>query len=302
MRYIETYSKLKENKSDTFRQRMRNILIEPISKIYNVLNDADRLLTTPRIQFLYIHHTFKDEERAFARLLEYLSRHHQFISHSEAVKRILNEEIDKPFISFSFDDGLKNNLKAAEILESFGARGCFFVCPEIVGESDEQKIADFSKARLHFPPVEFMTWQEIDGLLEAGHEIGGHTMNHVNLASVNKEEAEDEIRKCYSEILGHCGSVKHFAYPYGRFDHFDLKSRKIVFDAGFESCASAERGCHIADPQSPKIDYKDLLIRRDHVLLNWSLEQIQFFLLRNIKNASIGNNFFPDYADSDSHK
>ena len=56
-----------------------------------------------RVQFLYIHHIFKDEENSFDELF---LNYHTFISHSEAVNRVINGHIDKPYISISSDDGL----------------------------------------------------------------------------------------------------------------------------------------------------------------------------------------------------
>lgn len=290
MKFVDTYKELRKIEKYTLRQQLRNAVIEPISYFYNKVNDTDHLFRTARVQFLYIHHVFKDEEQALTKLLQQLSRYHQFISHSEAVNKILSGEIDKPYIAISSDDGLKNNIIAASILDKFGIKGCFFICPEIIDEKREEVVAKFSKQRLHFPPVEFMTWGDVEKLLKDGHEIGGHTMNHVNLAALNETEMKDEIEICYNSIVQKCGKVKHFAYPYGRFHHFSNEARKIVFDAGFESCASAERGCHIGD-SGKKISREDLLIRRDHVVLGWSLEQIQFFMLRNIKSADFSQNF-----------
>ena len=64
-------------------------------------------LKKPRIQFLYIHHVFKDELKNFDILLKSLSAHHEFISYSEGVDKLLKGEIDKPYIIISSDDGLK---------------------------------------------------------------------------------------------------------------------------------------------------------------------------------------------------
>ena len=54
-----------------------------------------------------------------------------------------------------------------------------------------------------------------------------------------------------------------------------------VFSVGYESCASAERGCYFA--QKDKINKNDLLIRRDHVVCAWDLDHIFYFLISNSK-------------------
>jgi hypothetical protein len=86
------------------------------------------------------------------------------------------------------------------------------------------------------------------------------------------------------------GEVGHFAYPYGRFADFPHGYGSLVFGAGFKSCASAERGCHITDGCS--IHPQELLIRRDHIILNWPIKHIEYFLLRNSARATFRNNYY----------
>jgi peptidoglycan/xylan/chitin deacetylase (PgdA/CDA1 family) len=245
------------------------------------------------VQFLYIHHVFADEQKKLDGLLRALARDHQFISHSEAVERILQGNIDKAYISISSDDGLKNNLRAAETLDQYGVSGCFFICPSMIGEKDFQKIKAFSASRLHFPPVEFLDWEDVAALQGRGHEIGGHTLSHINIARTAGQELEEEIAGCYSILASRCGSAEHFAYPYGRFTDFNMPGRSLVIQSGFKSCASAQRGCHVVVP-GQKTDPHDLLIRRDHVVLDWPLEHILYFIARNASRASIENNSYAD--------
>jgi peptidoglycan/xylan/chitin deacetylase (PgdA/CDA1 family) len=221
-----------------------------------------------------------------------LSGQHTFISHSEAVDKILSGTIDKSYISISSDDGLKNNMRAAAVMNDFGVKGCFFICPGMIGEKNPDKITDFCKNRLHFPPVEFMDWGDVHKLQAQGHEIGGHTMSHINIAATRADELTKEIADCYDIIKARCGGSVHFAYPYGLFSHFTEKARQLVIEKGFASCASAQRGCHIVE-QDGKILPADLLIRRDHIILDWPLQHSLFFVERNAVKASVENNFYP---------
>jgi peptidoglycan/xylan/chitin deacetylase (PgdA/CDA1 family) len=205
------------------------------------------------------------------------------------VSRLLNGKIDKPYVVISSDDGLRNNIGAARILRAYGISACFFICPSIIGEREASKIADFSRERLHFPPVEFMDWDEVEELMKMGHEIGGHTMNHVNLGQVEANVADSEISECKKVLDAKCGRISHFAYPYGRYTDFPYLYKEFVYRAGFETCAAAERGCHIADS---KIDPEQLLIRRDHIILNWPLKHIKYFTIRNSQKADSKNNFY----------
>ena len=290
--FIENYKEIKESQKTTARDIARKLLLDAMSIAYGLTGAIDKACKQPRVQFLYIHHIFKDEEILLVKLIEKLLEQHTFISHSEAVTRVLTGHVDKPYISLSSDDGLKNNLRAAAILSEYNINGCFFICPSLIGETNFEKIKTFSANQLHLPPVEFMNWADVDKLQKQGHEIGGHTMSHVNIANCEVNQLNHEIGGCYEEIKKRCGSAKHFAYPYGRYHHFTQQAREMVSVAGFESCASAERGCHIS-PAGNSIDKDDLFVRRDHIILTWPLEHILFFMARNAQKTAIQNNYSP---------
>ena len=285
-RFVTRYEDVKRSKKRTVRSRVRDLALTGLS-----LAASEKYLDTPRVQFLYVHHVFKDEEKALDALLKKLSKQHQFISYGDAVDKILSGAVDKPYITFSSDDGFKNNLRAAEILNEYNAKACFFINPGIVGETDFDKINQYCRETLEFPPVEFLNWDEVGQLQQWGHEIGSHTMMHMNIANAPQQQIVDDMHQTYGILTELCGDVQHFAFPYGRFFHFSEIGRKAVFDAGFLTCATAERGCHI-NPSAP-MHAKDLCIRRDHTVLGWDMNHILYFLINNAKNASVNNNLYP---------
>lgn len=285
-RLITSYGALEQLKKKTLKSYARNLALTGLAALAN-----QQLLKKPRVQFLYIHHLFADEEQHFHDLLRILSRDHQFISYGEAVNRVLSGNIDKPYITFSSDDGLHNNLRAAEILNEYGAKACFFVNPGIVGETDFERINKFCTDTLRFPPVAFLNWDEVNRLQAWGHEIGSHTMMHINIAATGEQQIRDDMKQTFRILTERCGGVQHFAFPFGRFFHFSNVGRKAVFEAGFTTCATAERGCHIA--QSLPIVRDQLCIRRDHTVLGWNINHILYFLVNNAKNANTANNIYP---------
>lgn len=284
--FVDTYAEIKAFQKFSIRPVVRKMVLDAIS-----LRDSlkgDEPFKKPRIQFIYIHHAFRDEAGNLEHLIKFLLKHHVFINYSEAVNRILTNNIDKPYICISSDDGFKNNRRTASILESFGIKACFFICPAMISETNYINIKKFCADRLHFPPVEFLTWNEVDDLLKKGHEIGSHTMTHINIAQNPLDVIEDEINTSYRTIVERCGEVNHFAYPYGRYFHFNEAGRNLVFKAGFQSCASAERGCHVKQATAP--GKESLLIRRDNIVLNWSLSHIKYFLRRNATQPFLQQN------------
>ncbi|MBK6371009.1 MAG: hypothetical protein IPF64_14610 [Flavobacteriales bacterium] len=192
MSYATRYAEIKAYNPHGLRGTLRNVALDGLATAYQVGGRMERALQRPRVQFLYIHHTFTDELAGLERLIKDLARHHSFISHSEAVERVRNGTIDKPYIAFSSDDGFKNNLDGGRLLHAHGISACFFVNPGLIG--------------------------------------------------------------------------------------------------GFESCASAERGCHIGNGAVPS---NSLCLRRDHVVLDWPLGHVRYFLANNALNANAANNLFP---------
>ena len=155
----------------TLGEKIRDLLRNKTLDFFSFKNKFFReieYLKKPRIQFLYIHHVFKDELKKFDALLKFLSLYHEFISYSEGVEKILKGEIDKPYIIISSDDGFKNNLDAAKILDRYGIKGCFFINPTSIGLKNFHQIEKFCNSNLNFPVTEFMTWDDIESLLNLG--------------------------------------------------------------------------------------------------------------------------------------
>lgn len=279
-----------EIKSRGGHRHSRHVALSFLATFYRLTGRLPSLLSKHRVQFLYFHHVFEDEEEPFRRLLVSLSESHHFISYSEAVDRILAGSIDAPYLCVSFDDGFKNSLGVSRIMNSFGIKGCFFLNTSMIEETDQRKIEYFCSKRLHLPPIEFLSWDDVGFLLEQGHEIGGHTVTHANLAKVPQQEIQDEVNGCYELLSRRIGKVKHFSWPYGRFSDFSCIAARAVFEAGFTSCASAERGCHIARGQ---LEQNYLCIRRDHIVCQWPLCHVMYFLARNSLVVLAENNTWP---------
>lgn len=273
--YLTRYAELRES---SLRSSVRHGLLSAAGGAAKILENWTQILETPRVQFLYLHYLFCDQRQAFRRLLNALAREHQFISYTEAVKRIQEGRIDRPYITFSFDDGLKNCLQAARLLDEYGAKACFFVSPQAVEATNYSAKRTFASEKLNMPPVDFMTWRDLEQLKRRGHEIGAHTVRHPCLSALSRKEAEEEIYHSRRVLRDRLGTIRHFAWPYGQFADFSEVAAQSVFKAGFLSCASAERGCHTHGNISPQ----DLCIRRDHVVASWPVSHVLFFLVRNI--------------------
>jgi len=270
--FIEEYREV--SKGRDLRGIIRHGALNALSAFNPIISTK-----TNRIQFLYFHHVFLDEIENLEKLLKRLSIHHQFIPYSEAIHRIQTNQIDGNYITWSSDDGFKNNLAAAQVFRRFNISACFFVNPSSIGINNPADSKQFCRARLNLPPVEFLNWEDVNELQNEGHEIGSHTINHLRLTELNNFQLHEEVVTSKSLIEKHCGEIQHFAYPYGRWSDFNQRGMSLVREAGYKSCATAERGCHTAGTR----DMTAIpIIQRDLVIAGWPQRHIEFFMHTNM--------------------
>jgi peptidoglycan/xylan/chitin deacetylase (PgdA/CDA1 family) len=103
-------------------------------------------------------------------------------------------------VSLTFDDGFASQINARSVLRSHGVHATFYV----------------NSARVEGPGR--LTWSDVHVLAGDGNEIGGHTLDHVNLTRVGAQEAQRQICDDRLTLTGQGFSVTDFAYPYGSSD------------------------------------------------------------------------------------
>ena len=116
-----------------------------------------------------------------------------------------------PIVSVTFDDFPKSALHVGGAsLESGGARGTYFVS------------AAFSLPRMdlgsdRLPTVQYFEPDDITEAVRRGHEIGCHTFDHSNVATLSGTELATTIAKNAEFLHGLVGDcqVESFAYPRG---------------------------------------------------------------------------------------
>ncbi|MFZ1693845.1 MAG: polysaccharide deacetylase family protein [Flavobacteriales bacterium] len=289
MPFVERYAEIKAQESRNLRAVARHSALDALALAQRLRGKTAEALALPRVQFLYIHHTFTDELHALEAMVRDLARTHTFISYSEAVERVRQGRMDKPYLCVSSDDGFRNNLDGARVLRDLGISACFFINPALIGLSDEAEVARICTERFHLPPVRFLNRSELDELAAMGHEIGSHTWEHLNMARISPQELAEDVQRSRRTLIEWMGKADHFAYPYGRFTDFTAAGYQAVLAAGHTSCATAERGCHSG---TAPIAAHELLIRRDHIILDWPLAHIRYFLAANaLRGNATGNPF-----------
>jgi peptidoglycan/xylan/chitin deacetylase (PgdA/CDA1 family) len=119
-------------------------------------------------------------------------------------------------VTIGFDDGTADQLDALPILQAHGMTATFFV--------NSGSIAD--------PGHEHLSWADLHSLFDAGNEIAGHTVSHVNLAPLTTAEARQEVCTDRNNLLAQGFPVTSFAYPFGSFDS---GTEQVVHDCGYNS-------------------------------------------------------------------
>jgi len=121
-------------------------------------------------------------------------------------------------VTTSWDDGHPLDFKVAELLSKYDLKGTFYI-PQ---NNPEHRILDKKGIK---------TLSQI-------YEIGGHTLNHVNLLDVDLVRAENEIRGCKLWLEDALGKqIKAFCYPRGKFNK---NHKKIVGESGFYYARTVE--------------------------------------------------------------
>jgi peptidoglycan/xylan/chitin deacetylase (PgdA/CDA1 family) len=283
----ETYARtFRSFAADTPRMHLRNAALSVLAPLKNRTATYLAALNTPRIHFLYGHYVFEDEEQGFRSMLEWLiASGHTFLSYSEAVERLAKGPIDRPYVCFSFDDGVGNCVRAAQILEAYAATACFFMNGINLGDDAVIKPMLYTTRTYGRLPVRYMNWREVEQVQNAGHEIGGHTYSHINMGESSPDLIREELHRNRELLSAHGVVPQHFAWPFGRWRHFSRTAQDLVFAAGYTSCASAERGVHLAQERDAAS-----CIRRDNFVGAWPLAHLKYFMAESILGAGRQSN------------
>jgi peptidoglycan/xylan/chitin deacetylase (PgdA/CDA1 family) len=122
-------------------------------------------------------------------------------------------------VSVTFDDGWADwYTNARSILAAHATKATFYVNSNRIGTSG------------------FLTWAQLEALHADGHEIGGHTLDHVDITQVSVEEARRQVGDDRATLVGRGFAVESFAYPYGEYN---ARAQSIVQDCGYASGRAA---------------------------------------------------------------
>ena len=177
----------------------------------------------------------------------------------------LKGEKNGKVFGITFDDGYENNLRCAlPVLKRYGFTSTCYIVANQVGKTN-----DWDKER-GVIQVPLMTTAELQTWVDAGQEVGSHTLNHVNLASLSEPEQSIEISQSKTQLealVAQKNGVQHFCYPYGGLNKSAVQSVKA---AGYLTATTTVRGRAVAGQSD------DLLLPR--VLVSRTTTWMQLLL------------------------
>lgn len=142
-------------------------------------------------------------------------------------------------LAITFDDGYRDNQeRAAPYLAELGLPATFFIATGFIGTN---RVPWWDEAA--GIASEWMSWQQVEELYEAGFSLGAHTVDHVDLGEASPSEARREMedsRAALERIVD--GPVDLFAYPFGRPHQLSEENRQVARDLGFRCALSCYGG------------------------------------------------------------
>ncbi|CAG0982605.1 hypothetical protein ANAEL_01835 [Anaerolineales bacterium] len=90
-----------------------------------------------------------------------------------------------------------------------------------------------------------MTEDQLRNLYNDGNEIGGHTLNHINLTDVRGADLRHEVCQDRSNLVGYGFEVTSLAYPFG---HYDDEAKQAVMDCGYDNARGVSDGPETIPP------------------------------------------------------
>jgi peptidoglycan/xylan/chitin deacetylase (PgdA/CDA1 family) len=191
-----------------------------------------------RVDDRYPGNPISCSEAEFRGFLDFFQKYFQVIGMSELVHKLQSGADISGQLVVTFDDGYKDNRKAADELLRRRLPASFFIATNFI-ESDRVPWWDVDSNI----KSEWMSWDDVRSLATDGFELGSHTQNHVDLGVVAGEAAEQEIDGARDRLQQETGTtVTLFSYPYGRVNQLSDANREYVKRSGFSCCPSAFGG------------------------------------------------------------
>ena len=119
-------------------------------------------------------------------------------------ENVTNDKI----VILNFDDGRRSQFTHAKpILDKYGFKATFYIVCNYIGKKSG-----------------FMNWRVVSQLYEEGHDIGSHSMDHLDLSKLSTNDLKFERGRSKQCLEDHGIDVKSFVYPFNK----GSSDRKVI--------------------------------------------------------------------------
>lgn len=210
----------------------------------------------------------------FRDLITDLQNSYQFVTPDQAFAALEGRESFRGLgLLITFDDGFVSSFRAAqEVLDPLGIRALFFLPSAFVGI--ERDWSDFVALNIlkgaqcaeeiapHQAP---MSWKQARILVAQGHEMGGHTATHCDLAKIAERDFTAELVDAKLVLENELGSsIRSMAWTFGDLCNITPAALACI-ERHYRYCFSGLRG--YSTIQTPKWG-----LLRDEISLGLSLD------------------------------
>ena len=134
----------------------------------------------------------------------------------------------KKAVTFSFDDGVVQDIRLAKMLNKYGLRATFNINSGKLGVTNSLVRNGHTVCRDRIGEDELLSVYQ-------GHEIAAHTLTHPNLTTVSDDVIIHEVeedRKRLSELMGY--EVVGMAYPGGGVNNNEHVANVVLENTGIK--------------------------------------------------------------------
>jgi len=207
-----------------------------------------RLQRKPIARFVLFHDLPPESLEYFKANLHFLKRSTNVVSLDDYISGRLSS--DKINVVITFDDGFKSWISdAIPMLKKLGLPATFFVSSGFVDLAKEND-AEFIRSKLLLKQTLYrkisgvLNSEEVKRIVEEGFTVGGHTLNHCNLAELRDtvqlryEIAEDKLR--LERLTGK--KINYFAYPFGAYQNPEINLIGVLRELGYRGAVTTIPG------------------------------------------------------------
>ena len=162
-------------------------------------------------------------------------------------------------ITFSYDDGVRQDKRLVEILNKYGLKATFNINSELLGTKNKLNIIDYKGEKICHDKLTVGEAREV----YSGHEVAVHTLTHPQLTYLPNEEILRQVekdRENLKEIFGY--EIIGMAYPCAGYQNSDRVEQVIRESTGVKYARTISNSFSVA-PQQNLIRYQPTTFHLD---------------------------------------